>query len=180
MPPDELQDDSPPHEFIEAMLIANEIILRDLTAISIYDLVTERERVEVLTENLWEDLQHLVLNMLRLPKPMAVRILSLHLHYYKFKGEIHNAAGIADKMKPFLQMVNSEDLKSPIFGYEIFRKEMVDDFIETQRNRQLISNVNQLFDEGQYELVKNILLANLEVATTAQPKLTETRVFHLL
>lgn len=77
-----------PHEFLHSMVIANEIILRDLTSISIYESESAAEKVELLSEFLWDDLQHLVLNMFRLPRPMAVRILSLHLHYYKFKGKV--------------------------------------------------------------------------------------------
>ena len=79
-----------PHEFLETILIANEIILRDLTAISVYekDNAGVHTDVEKLTEFLWEDLQHLVLNMFRLPRPKTLRILSLHLHYYKFNGKV--------------------------------------------------------------------------------------------
>lgn len=85
---------------------------------------------------------------------------------------------MADKMKPFLDMVKPEDLKTPIIDYEIFRKEMVDAFIENQRNRQLISSVNQLFAQKEYSVVKDVLLANLESNET--PALSEARVFHLL
>lgn len=83
-------EEGKPHEFLEAMLLANEIILRDLTAISIYDTDNDdvKSKVERLCEFLWDDLQHLVLHLFRLDKPMAVRILSLHLHYYKFKGKV--------------------------------------------------------------------------------------------
>ena len=76
-----------PHEFLETILLANEIILRDLNAISIYEK-DNSEQVDLLTEFLWDDLQHLVLNMFRLPKSKTLRILSLHLHYYKFNGKV--------------------------------------------------------------------------------------------
>ena len=84
-------------------------------------------------------------------------------------------------MDPFLEAVDSSTVKSPIIDCEIFNKKKVDAFIETQKNRQLISNVNQLFNQGQYSLVKDILLANLEVPGSNQlPELTQARVHHLL
>ena len=85
-------------------------------------------------------------------------------------------------MKPFLNEVNPNDLKSPIMEYEIFRKEKVDVFIENQRNRQLISKVNQLFADQEYSLVNDVLLVNLEIAASSNklPDLTETRLYHLL
>merc|ERR1719367_2405765 len=64
------------HEFVEVMIIANEIILRDLTAFSIYDS-ENADAIDKLTEHLWDDLQHLVLLVYHVSKPMAVRILSL-------------------------------------------------------------------------------------------------------
>ena len=79
-----------------------------------------------------------------------------------------------------MEAVDSTALKSPIIECEIFKKEMVDAFIETQKNRQLISNVNQLFAQGQYNLVKDVLLANLEVSSNQLPTLTQARVHHLL
>ena len=69
------------------MVIANEIILRDLTAISANDSA-DAQVIEALTEHLWDDLQHLVLNVYRVPGTLAVRILSLHLHFYKFREEV--------------------------------------------------------------------------------------------
>ena len=78
------------HEFVEVMIIANEIVLRDLTAFSIYDS-ENADTIDKLTEHLWDDLQHLVLLVYQVSKPMAVRILSLHLHYYKFKEEVRIA-----------------------------------------------------------------------------------------
>ena len=78
------------HEFFEAMVIANEIIIRDLTAFSVYDS-DNAKAIETLTEHLWDDLQHLVLNVYNVPKTLAVRILSLHLHYYyKVKDEVNH------------------------------------------------------------------------------------------
>ena len=96
--------------------------------------------------------------------------------------QVREATGIADKMKPFLNEVNPNDLKSPIMEYEIFRKEKVDVFIENQRNRQLISKVNQLFADQEYSLVNDVLLVNLEIAASSNklPDLTETRLYHLL
>ena len=89
IPPEECVPQDP-HEFLNTMLIANEIVLRDLTAISIYDQANEEKtkQVELLTEYLWDDLQHLVLNMFRLPRQDTLRILSLHLQYYRFKGKV--------------------------------------------------------------------------------------------
>ena len=72
------------------MVIANEIILRDLMAFSIYESGHE-DAIDRLTEHLWDDLQHLVLLVFQVSKPMAVRILSLHLHYYKYKDEVNLA-----------------------------------------------------------------------------------------
>ena len=63
--------------------------------------------------------------------------------------QIREAAGIADKMKPFLREADPNDLKSPIIEYEIFRQDKVDAYIENQRNRQLISKVNQLYQSKQ-------------------------------
>ena len=84
-------------------------------------------------------------------------------------------------MQPFLEAADPASLKSPIIECEIFKKEMVDAFIETQKNRQLISNVNQLFAQGKYTLVKDVLLANLEVCSSqVVPPLTPARVHHLL
>lgn len=83
-------------------------------------------------------------------------------------------------MKPFLRIVDSKDLKSPVMDYKIFQMQMVDAFIENQKNRQLISNVNNLFAQEKYGLVKDVLLANLEVSSNQLPVLTEARVFHLL
>ena len=88
IPPEECVPQDP-HEFLDTMLLANEIILRDLASVaSIYDDCNPK--VELLTEFLWDDLQHLVLNMFRLPRHDTLRILSLHLHYYKFKGKVSN------------------------------------------------------------------------------------------
>ena len=89
IPPEECVPQDP-HEFLDAMLIANEIVLRDLTVVSIYDQGNEEttKQVELLTEYLWDDLQHLVLNMFRLPRHDTLRILSLHLQYYRFKGKV--------------------------------------------------------------------------------------------
>ena len=80
-----------PHDFLESMLLANEIISRDLAAISVYDSENDDvlRQIEQLTEFLWDDLQHLVLNIFRLPRTMGVRILSLHLHYYKYNGKVN-------------------------------------------------------------------------------------------
>lgn len=90
VPPEECVPQDP-HDFLDAMLIANEVIMRDLAAVSIYDSENEgvTTQVEKLTEFLWDDLQHLVLNIFRVSRPMAVRILSLHMHYYKFKGKVN-------------------------------------------------------------------------------------------
>ena len=94
--------------------------------------------------------------------------------------QIREAAGIADKMKPFLVEADPDDLKSPIIEYEVFRRDKVDAYIENQRNRQLISKVNQLYQSKQYSLVNDVLLANLELASSKTPVLTETRLYHLL
>ena len=83
-------------------------------------------------------------------------------------------------MKPFLDLVDANELKSPIIECEVFKKEKVDAFIETQNNRQLISKVNSLFDEGKFSVVRDVLLANLDVNSTQTPPLTEARVHHLL
>ena len=83
-------------------------------------------------------------------------------------------------MKPFLERVDAQKLKSPIINCEIFRKEKVDAFIENQRNRQLISKVNHLFEQGKYSLVKDVLIANLDTNSTQTPPLTEARMHHLL
>ena len=83
-------------------------------------------------------------------------------------------------MKPFLERIDPSDLKSPIIDCEIFRKEKVDAFIENQQNRQLISKVNSLFDQGKYSLVKDVLIANLDVNASKTPALTPARVHHLL
>ena len=201
------------HPFLESMLIANEIIARELASVSVYDSKDDKvlQRVEEMSEFLWDDLQHLVLNIFRLSRAMGVRILSLHLHYYKFNGkvssynvkhqwknlivnvmlcyllsmiflslQIREAAGIADKMKPFLKEADADDLKSPIIEYEVFRQDKVDSYIENQKNRQLISKVNQLYQSKQYSLVNDVLLANLELASSKTPVLTETRLYHLL
>ena len=90
MPPDECEPQSP-HKFLEAMLIANEIISRELEPLSSTSHSENEQvlpRVEALTEFWWDDLQHLVLNIFRLPRTMGVRILSLHLYYYKFNGKV--------------------------------------------------------------------------------------------
>ena len=94
--------------------------------------------------------------------------------------QIHEAAEIADRMKPFLDRVDAEKLKSPIINCEIFRMEKVNAFLENQRNRQLISKVNHLFDQGKYSLVKDVLIANLDINSTEDPPLTETRMHHFL
>ena len=82
------------HPFLESMLIANEIIARDLASVSVYDSKDEKvlQRVEEMSEFLWDDLQHLVLNIFRLSRAMGVRILSLHLHYYKFNGKVSTSS----------------------------------------------------------------------------------------
>ena len=89
MPPDECEPQSP-HKFLEAMLIANEIISRELEPLSASHSENDQvlQRVEALSEFWWDDLQHLVLNIFRLPRTMGVRILSLHLYYYKFNGKV--------------------------------------------------------------------------------------------
>ena len=81
-------------------------------------------------------------------------------------------------MKPFLESIDPAELKSPIIDCEVFKKEQVDAFIENQQNRQLISKINSLFDQGKYSLVKDVLIANLDVNAT--PALTPARVHHLL
>ena len=85
-------------------------------------------------------------------------------------------------MQPFLNEVNQDDLKTPIKDYEIFRKDKVAAYIETQKNRQLISKVNQLYADEEYTLVKDVLLVNLELTSNSNkiPALTETRLYHLL
>lgn len=107
-------EEGKPHEFLEAMLIANEIILRDLTAISIYDTDNDdvNSKVERLCEFLWDDLQHLVLHLFRLDKPMAVRILSLHLHYYKFKGKVPSSFCLFHKL--FYAIVRQPRFTKPL------------------------------------------------------------------
>ena len=100
-----------------------------------------------------------------------------------FYLQIHEAAEIADRMKAFLERMNPSELKSPIIDCEIFSKEKVDAFIENQQNRQLISKVNSLYDQGQYALVKDVLMANLDVSSTMSKTplaLTPARVHHLL
>ena len=96
--------------------------------------------------------------------------------------QIREAGGIADKMQPFLNEVKPEDLKTPIKDYEIFRKEKVAAYIETQKNRQLISKVNQLYADEEYTLVNDVLLVNLDLTSNSSkiPALTETRLYHLL
>ncbi len=82
-----------PHEYLPAILVGNEILLRDLIDANGYSAEEcEDEDPDDLDgtpeEFLWEDLQHLALNIFRVPRTDAVRILSLHLHYYRYKGKV--------------------------------------------------------------------------------------------
>ena len=103
--------------------------------------------------------------------------------YLMIYFQVRAAAGMADKMKPFLDEVDPQALKSPIMNYELYKKDKIDAFIENQKNRQLISSVNQLFVQEDYAVVKDVLLANLATASNGNgqpPPLTEARVHHLL
>ena len=91
---------------------------------------------------------------------------------------------ISEKLQPFLDDVRDEVVRSPVKNCEIFLQARVDSFLEAQRNRSMITKVTTLYREGEYERVRQILVANLDIGTACPtkplPDLTNARLHHLL
>ena len=142
---------------------------------------------EEMDEHFKGDLQHLIYNLFRVEPFQAARIFTLQLNDNKVNGRKGSAIVVGDRLKKYLKESNLQDVEyihSPVQRYNVFTTKTIESYSKKLEQAQLFSQICDLFDNKQYQLVRQILESNLprkvrRKSSDGSFSNTETRLFHL-